>query len=197
MKSRPTIGDAIFCLKNGGVGIIPTDTVYGIVGNAFFPEATQRIYFLKNRDARKPFVILISSIEDLKKFGINPGIKALGILQKVWPNEVSVILSCRQKRFFHLHRGRKSLAFRIPGNKKILDLIRKTGPLASSSANLSGQPVALNIREAKDYFKDQVDFYINGGQLSPLASTIIRLHNGKIYIQRRGRINVRELIRSR
>ena len=197
MKSRPTIIDAIFCLKNGGVGIIPTDTVYGIVGSAFYPEATQRIYFLKNRDTRKPFVILISSVEDLRKFGIRPGKKTLCILQKVWPNEISVILPCRQKRFFHLHRRRKSLAFRMPGNKKILDFIRKTGPLASSSANWSGKPVALNICEAKDYFKDQVDFYINGGQLSPLPSTIIRLHNGKIYVQRRGRVNIRELVGSK
>ena len=72
-------------LAKGGVGVIPTDTIYGIVGPALRKDAVERIYRLRKRDPGKPMIILISSADELSKFGIEPTPEALKVLQRVWP----------------------------------------------------------------------------------------------------------------
>ncbi|MFA5166323.1 MAG: L-threonylcarbamoyladenylate synthase [Candidatus Paceibacterota bacterium] len=181
-------------IRHGAVGIIPTDTVYGIVASAKHSEAVERIYELKGRDSNKPFVILISSLHDLSLFRVPLSQTAHNILSKIWPAEISVILPCKQKRFYYLHRGRKSLAFRMPHNHKLLELLKKTGPLASSSANLSGQPASKNIAQAKEYFARQVDFYVSGGELNNPPSTLVEIRGKKIFVKRQGSVKIDKAI---
>ncbi len=172
--------EAITILKKGGAGVYPTDTLYGIVGSAFSKSAVARIYTVKGRDAKKPFIILISSINDLKKFSINyllirPNKQ---VVEKFWPGRVSVILPCTSKKFAYLHRGTKSLAFRLPKNKKLIELLKKTGPLVAPSANPQGMEPAHTIAEAKKYFGDKLDFYIAGGRKAGKPSRVISLVSG-------------------
>lgn len=166
---------AVKIIKQNGVGVFPTDTLYGVVGNAFSKKAVERIYEIKGRSKGKPFIILISSINDLKKFGIFLTKKQKIELEEYWPGPVSVILSCAQKKFEYLHRGKKSLAFRLPKKKKVLDFVRKTGPIVAPSANPQGLIPAHTIAEAKDYFGSDVDFYVSGGMLDSKPSKIIAL----------------------
>ncbi len=194
MKRDRALQEIVECLKSGGVGVIPTDTVYGLAASAFSPEATERIYFLKNRNSKKPFVILISSLDELLFFGVKASRATLEILRKIWPRKISVILPCAQKRFFYLHRGAKSLAFRIPHDKRVINLIKKTGPLASSSANISGMRAARTLKEAKKYFRDQVDFYVNGGELDFISSTLIKIQRGKIFVKRKGAEDIQDAL---
>ncbi|MCC6323695.1 threonylcarbamoyl-AMP synthase [Candidatus Nomurabacteria bacterium] len=164
-------------LKNGGVIIAPTDTLYGILACAEDKNAVQKIYKIKGRDNNKPFIILIASIKDLEKFGIeNSNIKEN---MKMFPKgkKVSFILSCSKSEFKYLHRGTKSLAFRVVNtkNKNLFKLIQNTGSLVAPSANPQGLSPAKTITEAKKYFDIKIDLYINGGKRNSKPSTIISL----------------------
>lgn len=157
------IKNIIKILKNGGVGVMPTDTIYGLVGSAFRKKAVARIYKIKKRNKKKKLIILISSINDLKKFGIQPSLIRANrrILEKVWPGKVSVILS--------------GIAFRLPAKKSLIEIIKKTGPLVAPSANPEGLKPAENVSQAKKYFSDKVDFYLSGGTLKGKPSTLIKI----------------------
>lgn len=167
--------EIILKIKKDGIGILPTDTLYGIVGSAFSRRAVERIYEVKNRNPKKALIILISSIKDLEKFGIKINKELAKILEKFWPGKVSVILPCPYKKFEYLHRGTKSLAFRLPNKKFLLEILKKTGPLVAPSANPEGFIPAENITEAKKYFGDSVDFYISEGKKNGKASKLISI----------------------
>lgn len=179
-----TINQAIRILQHGGVGVIPTDTIYGVVGSALDMKAVERIYRLRDRNRRKPMIILISSALDVRMFGVklNPEIKKL--LGRLWPGRVSVILKCISKRFAYLHRGTKTLAFRLPAKKFLRAFLKKTGPLVAPSANLEGKPPAQTIIEAWHYFGDRVDFYIDGGRLDRKPSKLVAMYEGKDQVLR-------------
>ena len=162
-------------LKLGKIGVIPTDTIYGIVGSALNPQTVEEIYKLRKRSTDKPMIILISALSDLKKFNIDLKPKQVDFLKKIWPNPVSVVLSCSSKKFKYLHRGRNSLAFRIPKNELLLKVLQQVGPLVAPSANLEGEPPAKNIEQASRIFAEKVDFYVDGGEVNHQSSTIIRL----------------------
>ena len=179
-------------LKAGGVGIIPTDTVYGLVGSALKPKTVARIYRLKRRSPQKPFIILIASLADLKKFGLRLTAKEKSWLHKLWPGPVSVILPIADqglvKKLAYLHRGGETLAFRLPNKKWLKTLLRQTGPLIAPSANPEGRRPARTISQAKKYFGQEVDFYLAAGRrLKSWPSTLISLVRGKIKLLRRAR----------
>ncbi len=162
-------------LQKGGAIIAPTDTLYGILAQALNKKSVERIYKIKGRDSYKPFIILITEIKDLTKFKIEHS----GILQNVRMfskgKKVSFILPCLHSQFKYLHRGTKSLAFRIVSkrNKNLFDLINKVGPLVAPSANPQGLNPAQTIGGAQEYFGDKIDLYINVGKRDSKPSTII------------------------
>jgi len=176
----------ITIIKKGGVGVLPTDTLFGLVGSAFSQKAVERISEIKGRNSKKPFIILISSLKDLSQFEIELDENAENFLQKNWPGKVSIVFPCPNKKLEYLHRGTKSLAFRLPKKKSLIDLIKKTGPLVAPSANPEGESPAQNITEARKYFGDKIDFYVSGRIFNKLPSTLIEIKNGKIKILRRG-----------
>jgi L-threonylcarbamoyladenylate synthase len=177
-------------LLKGGIGVLPTDTIYGIVASALNKKAVLRVYEIRKRNPKKPFIILISSLKVLDLFGIKLSAPARKILNKVWPGKVSVILPCPHKKFSYLHRGAKTLAFRLPDKKQLIRLLKKTGPLIAPSANLEGLPPVKTIKEAKKYFGSKVDFYVNAGKLNSLPSTLIAIKNSRVIIKREGTVKL-------
>ncbi|MBI2019830.1 threonylcarbamoyl-AMP synthase [Candidatus Daviesbacteria bacterium] len=186
-------------LKNGGVGVMPTDTIYGIVGSALLPQTVEKIYQLRKRSLNKPFIILICSLNDLNHFNIKLSAAQKKFLEKIWPNPLSVVLSCQDENFKYLHRGTNSLAFRLPKDKKLLELLKKVGPLVAPSANIAGEKPAANINEAKKYFSDRVDFYyevarspyLDNGHIPSNASTLVELgKDGSYKIIRQGQFKL-------
>lgn len=173
-------------LKNGGIGVIPTDTLYGIVGQALSPSTVRRIYKVRKRSPDKPLIILISRPEDLRLFGISSDNGPGKVAQRFWPGKVSVIMPCDKPEFEYLHRGTKTLAFRLPEKKELVEFLKETGPLVAPSANLSGEMPSLTVEEAKRYFGDEVDFYIDEGLIQSEPSTIIQITGHKILIIRDG-----------
>lgn len=178
-------------LLKGGVGVIPTDTLYGLVGSALNARAVERIYKLRKRDLKKPMIILISSLKDLKYFGITLGENQKKVLKKVWPGKVSVVLESKSRKIDYLLRGGKTLAFRMPNDEDLLALLEKTGPLVAPSANLAGEKPAETYSEARKYFDEKIDFYVDGGKLSGEPSTLIELiESGKIKVLRQGAADI-------
>lgn len=167
--------NVVTVLRRGGVGVIPTDTIYGIAGSAMQSKAVERIYRLRQRDKRKPFIILISSAVALRQFGIRLDKYRRSFLKEAWPGPVSVILPAPLKKYRYLHRGKNSLAFRVPAPPKLRTLLRKTGPLVVPSANPAGKTPAATIKEAQEYFGSEADFYVDAGRMAGKASTLIDL----------------------
>jgi len=180
-------------LKEGAVGVMPTDTIYGICGSALNKKTVEKIYKLRKRKPEKQMIILISSLSDLKNFEIKLKLWQKKILSRIWPGpagpvcrqagKVSVVLplkaGLRQKSV-------KTLAFRIPKDKELIEILKISGPLAAPSANWEGCSPAKTISEARKYFKDKV-FYYNKGKITGRPSTLIDLTQKPIKILRQGR----------
>ena len=179
-------------LKSGGVGIIPTDTLYGIVAIASNPEAVERVYAVRSRDAGKACIVLIADISELEKFSIDLSLKEKAWMENIWPGKVSVILPCLDEKFSYLTRGTGNLAFRIPDDGSLRAFLRETGPLIAPSANPQGENPAETIAEAKEYFGDAVDFYIDGGVLQSPPSTIVKLESDRVTVLRPGAVEIKE-----
>ncbi len=178
-------------LKLGKIGVMPTDTIYGIVGSALNPKTVEEIYSLRRRGKGKPMIILISSLDELQKFGIALTGKQKDFLKKIWPNPVSVVLPCSKAELKYLHRGKKSLAFRRPKDGTLLETLKRVGPLVAPSANFEGQKPAETINEARKYFGDKMAFYVDGGKLKSKPSTIIQLFtDGTQIVLRKGSFRV-------
>ena len=177
-------------IKNGGVGIIPTDTVYGIACSVFDKEALDKLFKIKGRDENKPPVVLISALSDLERFGAVITKKHSEIIAKYWPGKLTIIFDIK-KDLEYLDKGR-GLAIRFPSDENILNFLRQTGPLATSSANTQGQPPAKNIVEAQKYFGESVDFYEDGGELDSEPSTLVKITGDKIEILRQGAVKMVE-----
>ena len=175
-------------LKNGGVGVIPTDTVYGIVCSAFSKEALVRLFEIKGRDENKPPVVLISVISDLEKFGAKITPKHSEIMAKYWPGKLTIIFDI-VKEFDYLDKG-QGLAIRFPADEKVIEILKQVGPLATSSANTQGELPAKNITEAKKYFENKVDFYEDGGELDSAPSTLVRIVEDKVEVLRQGAVKI-------
>jgi L-threonylcarbamoyladenylate synthase len=172
----------------GSVGIIPTDTVYGIIARASDKDGVKRLYELKKRDS-KPGTLIASSIDQLVDLGLKK--RYLTAVEGYWPGPLSVVIPTSDPALEYLHQGKMSLAVRLPNNPDLIKLLNKTGPLLTSSANLPSQPPANTIKEAKANFSDKIDFYVDGGDLSgQLPSTIIRVVDDTIEILRPGAVDI-------
>jgi L-threonylcarbamoyladenylate synthase len=180
-------------LKNDGIAVIATDTIYGVVGSARSERTIRRLYEIKGRDEVKPFIILISSMDDLREFGVEIDGKSQELLMRLWPGAVTVILSVSEQereRVAYLHRGTNSLAFRMPAKDTLLELLRITGPVVAPSANPQGQPPATTIAEARKYFGTTVDSYQDGGIVQGEPSTIISIEGEQVTVVRQGSVHL-------
>ncbi len=190
MRSKSLPKAIIPTLQRGGIGVLPTDTLYGIVGSAYHPETVKRIYALRRRNPQKPMIVLIGKPSDAERFGVLLDADVKKFLKRVWPGPVSVILPQDPRRkelikkFRYLHRGTKTLAFRLPAPRWLRALLKKTGPLVAPSANFEGLPPAKTMREAKKYFHARVDFYADAGRRDQKPSSLIAVKGRRISVLR-------------
>jgi len=209
-------------LNKDGVVVLPTDTLYGIIGRALSKKTVERIYEIKGRDRSKPFIVLITSYKDLEIFGVNlpllRGETGIGTqsqdlehsvfqMRKVYSSckevqrprgsvfkpKVTVVLPCPSNKFKYLHRGTKSIAFRMIGkkNKNLFNLIKKVGPVVAPSANPQEFNHAETITQAKGYFGNKIDLYINSGPKVGKSSTLVKFENDKLIVLRQGQVKIK------
>lgn len=158
-------------LLEGKIGILPTDTVYGIHCLALNSTSIERVYAVKQRPEVMPFITLISETRELELFGVVPDEFVLQQLNEFWPAPNTLVLKTITGDF---------RSFRVTNYDFINSILRETGPLLSTSANVHGQPCINNIEEAVSVFGDKVDFYVDAGELHNKPSSVYKLSNGEV-----------------
>jgi tRNA threonylcarbamoyl adenosine modification protein (Sua5/YciO/YrdC/YwlC family) len=174
-------------IADGGVIVLPCDTIYGVVCSATNREAVDRLYALKHRE-HKPGTIIAADIDQLIGLGLKR--RYIMPLADYWPGAVSVIIPCGEE-LEYLHQGVGSLAVRVPAGDELQKLLKQTGPLLTSSANHPGEPPANNIEDARQYFATMVDLYVDGGDYSGhQPSTIVRVVDDELEVVRQGAVQI-------
>lgn len=190
-------------IGRGELIVLPTDTVYGVGADAFRPEAVARLLEAKGRGRQSPPPVLVPGIPTLTALTetVTPEIEALA--QEFWPGGLTIVVPARSTLNWDLGDSHGTVAVRMPADPIALELLSETGPLAVSSANLSGEPAALTCDEARDYLGDTVAVYLDAGESSGSrsGSTIVdatpTLTGGLVRILRDGvipRDAIRELL---
>ena len=176
---------AISCIKNEEVVGIPTETVYGIGVDPLSQAAVDKIFNLKERDENKPLSILVHSFHDLIKLKIIS--KVPEIVELYWPGPLTIIVESELN--FADGVGTKnpnSIGVRVPDNELTLELLKKTGPLAVTSANISGQEDITNEKDAESVFGDKIGHYLQGSALHGSGSTIVDFRDEEFKVIREG-----------
>ncbi len=188
-------------LGRNELAVIPTDTVYGLAANAFSAEAVQALLDAKGRGRQSPPPVLIANLNMARALVETLPDAAIKLAETFWPGALTIILRANPSLSWDLGETQGTVALRVPDHKIALALIEETGPLAVSSANLTGQPAATTYAQAHAYLESSVQVFLDGGP-SPKgeASTILDLTqlvdtydaegklstNGVIKIVRRG-----------
>ena len=188
---------ARLAIKDGECIVLPTDTVYGIGADAFSAEAVQRLLDAKNRGRDMPPPVLIGEAALIRTLAIDVPESASALVDTHWPGALTVICRIQPSLRMDLGDTNGTIALRVPDHDLARDVLRRTGPVAVSSANISGQPAALTCDEAIKQLGDSVSVYLDGGPLGGAGgapSTIVDFtqhEDGQVL--RRGGISVETL----
>lgn len=183
-------------ILRGGVVIFPTDTVYGIACNAFDDRTVERIYQIKNRPSKKLLPVLISDYTDLLELTETPSSLEGALMKAFWPGALTLVLEKKKGLNKRAFSGSDTVAVRMPDSEVVRALIREAGvPLATTSANLSGEETGARLEQIDPSVLDQVDFVLETPEEpSGLASTIAQVVDGKVKILREGAISEKDLL---
>lgn len=182
-------------IKNGGIVVFPTETVYGIGANALNAEAVKKIYEIKKRPLTKPINLLVNSVEMIEKVAKDITPLEYAIIKEFFPGPLTMILKKKEIVPDIVTAGGATVGIRMPANEIALELIKKAGvPLATPSANISDKPSKTNIKDVMKDFPKGVDCFIDGGESRiGVASTIVQVIDGVPHILRQGTITEEQI----
>ena len=150
-------------VERGELLVIPTDTVYGVAADAFNPAAVQRLLDAKGRGRQSPPPVLIPDKKTLDALAESVPDEVRALVAQFWPGGLTIILPARSSLSWDLGETHGTVAVRMPNNDVALTLLKETGPLAVSSANLTGKPAAHTAAEALADLGEAITVYLNGG----------------------------------
>jgi L-threonylcarbamoyladenylate synthase len=190
----PHVDEAARALAAGGLVVLPTDTVYGIAADAFQPEAVQALLDAKGRGRHMPPPVLVGDVRTMDGLADAIPDRVRELVTQHWPGPLTVILQAQPSLQWDLGETNGTVALRMPDHELALAVLRKTGPLAVSSANASGSPAATTAAAAEEMLGTSVRVYLDAGD-SPggVASTIIDATGGELRIVREGALSAAEL----
>ena len=191
--SDEELEEIIKILKNDGVIIFPTDTVYGLACNCYSEKAIAKIFEIKKRASYKPISVLTDSIEKIHLIA-TMNEKEKDLINNYMPGALTVILNKKEELPDILTSGLPTVGVRIPNNKIALKILSSFPcPLATTSANESGKTEGVDVQDFITYFEDKVDAIIDGGKTNiQKPSTIVRVENDEINVIREGSIKITE-----
>jgi tRNA threonylcarbamoyl adenosine modification protein (Sua5/YciO/YrdC/YwlC family) len=189
-------------IGRGDLVVMPTDTVYGVAADAFNAEAVAKLLAAKGRTRQAPPPVLIPGIPTLDALAESVPSVVRALVDAYWPGGLTIILPSRSSLTWDLGETRGTVALRMPSNRIALELLSETGPLAVSSANLTGKPAATTAAAAEAMLGDSVSAYLDDGEGGTVPSTIVDATglfalDGKLRIVRDGTISasdIRELV---
>lgn len=161
-------------IGRGDLVVIPTDTVYGVAADAFSPRAVEKLLEAKGRGRQQPPPVLVAGTSTLAALVQEVPEAVERLVAEFWPGGLTIVLPAQPSLSWDLGDTRGTVAVRMPAHRIALELLEETGPLAVSSANLTGQPAAVTIDNALDMLGDSVSVYLDGGySTTGVASTIV------------------------
>lgn len=182
-------------IKDGGIVIFPTETVYGIGTNGFNEESIRKIYEIKKRDFNKPISLLVSNMEMVNMVADNITDLEYKLMEEFWPGPFTIILKKKKIVPDILTANGNTVGVRMPSSIIARKLIEYAGvPIATPSANISGNPSGTNIEDIISDFEGKVNYIIDGG-VSKLgvASTIVKVIDDIPHILREGSISEKQI----
>jgi L-threonylcarbamoyladenylate synthase len=185
-------------VRRGELVVIPTDTVYGVAADAFSPAAVQKLLNAKGRTRQSPPPVLVPGIATLEALAAEVPDAVRRLVDAFWPGGLTIVLPAQPSLAWDLGDTDGTVAVRMPDNRIALELLEETGPLAVSSANLTGEPAATTAQQAVDMLGESVDVYLDGGTSQSTASTIVDATalvapDGKVTILREGAVSRSQL----
>ena len=188
------VAAAVAAVKSGGLVVMPTDTVYGIGADAFDSRAVAALLAAKGRGRDMPVGVLVGSWHTIDGLVLYVPDTARELVRAFWPGALSLVVQQAPSLQWDLGDARGTVMLRMPLQPVALELLRQTGPMAVSSANISGQPPATTAAEAQRQLGDLVDVYLDGGP-SPqqAASTILDLTGPAPRILREGPVGAQAI----
>ncbi len=151
-------------IGRGELVVIPTDTVYGVAADAFDHAAVQRLLDAKGRGRQSPPPVLIPGIPTLDALAETVPQAVRDLVAEFWPGGLTVVVPAQPSLIWDLGETRGTVALRMPSDTIALELLSETGPLAVSSANLTGRPAATTAADAQAMLGDAVSVYLDGGE---------------------------------
>lgn len=190
----PAIDEAVNVVGRGELVVLPTDTVYGIGADAFDPRAVQALLDAKGRGRQMPPPVLIPDVRTLDALATDVPDAVHALAEAFWPGGLTVILRAQPSLAWDLGETHGTVALRMPDHPVALALLRRTGPLAVSSANLTGHPAATTAAEAYRQLGARVPVFLDGGDApGGVASTIVDATGDVLRIVRPGALDVATL----
>jgi L-threonylcarbamoyladenylate synthase len=193
-EREAAIEAAANAVRRGQLVVLPTDTVYGIAADAFDPDAVQALLDAKGRGREMPPPVLVSTATTLDALAVGVPAYARALVDRFWPGPLTVV--CRQQTSLQWDLGetRGTVAVRMPDHEVALAVLERTGPLAVSSANITGRPAARDADEAAEMLGADVEVIVDGGPVSGgEASTIVDCTGAQGRVLRRGALSLEEL----
>jgi L-threonylcarbamoyladenylate synthase len=185
---------AATAILNGELVVLPTDTVYGLGADAFSPAAVTRQLAAKGRGRDMPSPVLVGTVRAATALVEDLGPYGQQLIDEFWPGGLTIVCRAARSLSWDLGDTKGTVAIRMPQDDLALDLLRETGPMAVTSANLTGAAPATTAADARDQLGDSVAVYLDGGTRSGgVASTIVDLTGEQPRLLRRGAISIGRL----
>ncbi|RCV56169.1 L-threonylcarbamoyladenylate synthase [Marinitenerispora sediminis] len=188
------IADAASTVRRGELVVLPTDTVYGIGADAFSPAAVSGLLGAKGRGRDMPPPVLVGSVRAAQALIEDLGTRGQDLIEEFWPGPLTIVCAATPSLSWDLGDTKGTVAVRMPMHPVALELLKEVGPMAVSSANLSGSPAATTAEQAAEQLGDRVSVYLDGGPCADsVPSTIVDLTYAVPRVLRAGAIPVDRL----
>jgi tRNA threonylcarbamoyl adenosine modification protein (Sua5/YciO/YrdC/YwlC family) len=185
---------AVTAVLAGELVVLPTDTVYGVGADAFSPAAVRRLLAAKGRGPEMPPPVLVGSVRAANALVEDMGQDGQKLIGEFWPGALTIVCRATRSLSWDLGDTKGTVAVRMPEDAVALDLLRETGPMAVSSANLTGAAAATTAEQAREQLGESVAIYLDGGTApGGVSSTIVDLTGPAPRLLRRGAISVGRL----
>jgi L-threonylcarbamoyladenylate synthase len=195
LQRKTGIEAAVASVRSGELVVLPTDTVYGIGTDAFSPPAVAALLRAKGRGPDMPVPVLIGSLSTLDGIATRVSTQTRQLVEAFWPGALTVVCHQQPSLAWDLGDTRGTVAVRMPLHPVALELLSAVGPMAVSSANITGHPPATTVTEAQSQLGESVAVYLDGGPCAEdaLPSTIVDVTGDTPRVLREGAISLDEL----
>ncbi|HEX9681855.1 MAG TPA: L-threonylcarbamoyladenylate synthase [Acidimicrobiales bacterium] len=179
-------------LRAGKVVVVPTETVYGVAVDPFAAGATERLFELKGRDRTQPVAVLVADLQRAEALALFDD-RARRLAARFWPGPLTLVLGRDAGLAVDLGVGADTIGLRCPGHPVVRMLVERVGPLATTSANRTGEPTPLTASEVDEVFRDGVALVLDAGRCGAAPSTVVDLTGDDVHVIRSGIISEAEI----